>query len=274
MLRKFKPPHPFETREAIEDMDEKTSEDLIYKNAFKYAYLIAGRLVEIVGKYAPVGSDAFNITIGPENAVLFRVKTARWGERYRPIALPLNKKYEEWSKTLLDWFDEHGTANPFDLGKSIETTRRNFQWKADEVFKGHEWIVERYTKTIYEKVSKERIVKENFVNGNVLYLIELDNGERRWVNNLKIKKATEVIPRHWDNFSLQHLRYQRITELKNDFNFIDEQVKTYAGLGQTPTSRTSELLTQSYQAPTIAPQLDNLISIAQTYFAKLTQKLR
>ena len=228
-------PDPFHTREVIERMPETTEEERIYKNGFRYLYLIAGRISEIVGKYAPEGGDARREKIQGYDAVIFPVKTARHKGGHRPVVLPFSKKYEKWTESLYEWFRDHEHSNPFDLGKITRAKkkyyRRYFQWKAErEVFKDHEWRREEY----------------------------LINGE--------IKKA-EKKP-----FRLLWLRDQRIRELRDTFKFSYEEIRTYVGLSQPRFSRMPRLLPPSDREPIKEIDYPRLRSMTTSYFTKLVNK--
>lgn len=228
-------PDPYQTREKIESMPERTLEDLIYKNGFRYLYLIAGRISEIVGNYAPEGSDAHLKTIQGHEAVIFPVKTARHQGGYRPVVLPFSKKFEEWTEPLYEWFREHEHSNPFDLKRVVKAKKKHYpryyQWKAErEVFKDHEWRREEYLK----------------------------QGE---VEKAKHKR-----------FTLMRLRDQRIRELRDNFDFYDEEIRLFVGLSQPRFSRMPRMLTPSQNEPIIKPNYSELELMASRYFPKLVNR--
>ena len=230
-------PDPYQTREKIDGMPETSKEKLIYKNAFRYLYLIAGRLSEIVGKYAPTGSDAHYKVIQGHKAVIFPVKTARHQGGFRPVVLPFSKKYEEWTEPLYEWFNSHQTSNPFDLGNIIKAQRKYFvryyQWEAEKIFKDHEWRREEY------------------------------------LRNREIKKTIKK------PFTLMRFRDQRIRELRDIFNFSDEDIRIYVGLSQPPSfSRIPSLLTPSHQEPVKELNYQILESMAKNYFTKLMNPIQ
>jgi len=225
-------PEPYQTREKIESMPEKTEEDLIYKNGFRYLYLIAGRISELVGKYAPKGTDPQYKIIQENEAVIFPVRTARHRGGWRPVVLPFSKRYEEWTEPLYEWFSKYGSSNPFDLGKISKAKKKHYsryyQWKAErEVFKDHEWRREEY----------------------------LRNG--------KVEEAKKK------PFTLMRLRDQRIIELRDKYNFYDEEIRIYVGLSQPRFSRIPRLLPPSQIEPILKPNYPQLESMASSYFAKL-----
>jgi len=125
-----------EIRKIIDKIkDEK------YRNAFRYQFLIGGTISEVCGKCQPLGSDAFtdNFEINTETfpAVFFKIKSARRGGKFRICALPLEEKYEPWSRPVFDWFQKHRDKNPFVFSKT-NTPRANeaqFRKKRKELFK-------------------------------------------------------------------------------------------------------------------------------------------
>jgi len=76
---------------------------LKYMNALRYQYLICGRVSEVCGNYAPIGTDAHIVEFEGEEAILFPVRTAKRNGKIRPVALPL--KYEPWARALVGWFE-------------------------------------------------------------------------------------------------------------------------------------------------------------------------
>lgn len=86
-------------RRRIENIpDEKT------RNAFKYLYLVAGRVSEVCGKYSPYPRNVIRCNFEGEEAVLFAVRTARRKKNlYRPVALPL--KFESWVSDVADFIE-------------------------------------------------------------------------------------------------------------------------------------------------------------------------
>lgn len=227
-------PEPYQTREKIESMPETTDEEEIYKNGFRYLYLIAGRISELVGTYAPKGTDPQLKRINGIDAVIFPIRTARRQGGWRPVLLPYSKKYEEWTEPLYNWFKKHGSSNPFDLEEYSNAQKkyfaRYFQWKAEEVFTDHEWRREIYLK----------------------------NGE---IEEAKNKE-----------FTLMRLRDQRIRELRDNFNFYGEEIRIYTGLSQLRFDRMSRLFTPSPNEPLEEPIYNLLIERASGYFEKLLKK--
>jgi len=134
-------PSASEVRSRIESIkDEK------YRNAFKYQYLIAGRISEVCGKYAPLGSEAyeteFDVNGDKVPAVIFAVKTAKRKGMIRPIAVPLELKYEPWSRPVFEYFQDYIDSHPFQFHERWSV--RYAQWEAEKVFEGLRWRLKEY----------------------------------------------------------------------------------------------------------------------------------
>ena len=265
-------PSTTEIRRRIDAILVKSTDDFVYQNAFRFSFLGATRLSEIAGDYAPRGNDAHRVDIKGVPAVLFVQKTARRKGKIRPIALPLDPKIEPWAEPLASFFEEHPNENPFTLPNAPKSTKRYLQYKSEKVFKGLEWPVEQYSKTVYKPTDANKIIKERLTGGATEYLVEYEDEERHWVTNPKVTKGTVIREAEPRPFSLQSLRHLRIRELKLFYQFSDDEIKQYTGLTRvgrdSPTSRTLDRY--SYLEPSEgSSQLQNLVSVASGYFEKL-----
>lgn len=262
MINLRKIPTVEQTRKAIEDMTVENPRDKIFQMALKYIYLIAGRLSEVYGNYAPMGRDTFIHPIEGEEAVLFLVKTARRKGLYRVIAVPLEK--EKWASELFSFFRKDLNNNPFDIGETIDNSRRYLQFKAEKLFDkyGHEMRRDPYTRTDTIDAS-DQVVKEKIFDGTRRYLIEYPNEERFWHPD-KVMKITEIIEEKPKPFRTKHLREQRENELKKKYDFSIEQARTYLGLKQN--TRTTNLIEYDGVEPTEGKTLEEIVQVAETYF--------
>ena len=260
ILRKI--PTVEQTRKAIEDMAIEKPRDEIFQMALKYIYLIAGRLSEVYGTYAPMGRDTFIHPIEGEDAVIFLVKTARRKGLYRVIAVPREK--EKWASELFSFFRKNSNKNPFDIGETIENSRRYLQLKAEKLFDkyGHEMRREPYTR-IDTIDASDRVVKEKIFDGIKRYLIEYPNEQRLWHSD-KVLKISKIIEEEPKPFRTKHLREQRENELKKRYDFSIEQARTYLGLKQN--TRTTNLIEYDGVEPTEGKTLEEIIRVAETYY--------
>ena len=221
-------------------------------------------------KYAPLGKDAHRVTVNGEPAALFIQRTARRGGLKRPIALPLDAKYEPWTEVLLHFFEENDDRNPFELETAPKSTKRYLQKKSETIFKGLEWPVEKYTKTVYETVDTNKIIKKMERNGVMEYLVEFEDEERHWVENPNVKKGIQIQNAYIRPFSLQSLRHLRIQDLKLFYNFSNSQIEIFTGLKRSnPNDPSSTLDRYSNLKPTADTELDLMPNSASNYFDNL-----
>lgn len=171
-------------------------------NCFMATYLFDARISEVVGKASrrdtttargPRGTSAslqiYQRGDIKEQAVVFRVRTAKRKGKERLIALPLNPDFEPWTQTLYDYFKECGSELVFPF------TRQKLWEVSKKVFKGLVYPIEEY-----------KIIVEE---GNV--------------------KVKHVIPEHLRDLRLHGLRHVRATELVEFYGFNGIELCTYGG---------------------------------------------
>ena len=255
-----------EVRDRINKMRIRSQTDVKYRNALRYVYLIAGRVSEVAGGYAPFGKDAHLVDIDGISAVLFLVQTAHRDGRLRPVAIPMDPYYEPWTEPLYEWFKAHEDVNPFG-----DLTSRSYQRKASIVFKGLEWPVEKYFTTEYREVEPHQIKFERTVNGVREYLVEFENLERRWVKEPKIAVTSVEKGGHWRPFSLLSLRHLRIFELRTYYNFSKDNLETYSGLSGVDPNQPRARTVNRYQYASLSgeSQIQYQKDIAKSYFMNL-----
>jgi len=225
--------------------------DEVYRNALRYQYLICGRVSEVVGKYAPLGSH-FTITdFDGVEAVLFAVRTAkRKNNPLRPAALPLDPKYEPWAETLAEWFENRGDE------KAFPCSTRSLQYAASESFAGLYYPIEEYKRAV-----------QMYVDGELrpLVVVGEDGKERR---------VWDVVYSHWRPMCTHALRHTRaFQDLMVNYGFSGLDLAIYGGW----TSRVAE---QQLPAPArkylhLAPDRVNLSllkRLASRYFPKLLKR--
>jgi len=233
-----------------------------YRNAFKYQLLICGRISEVCGKYAPIGTDAFEtefevplqkevvlegrkITI-IENAVvpavMFIVKTAKRKGKLRSCSMPLDKKYEPWSRGLLDYFQERGSKHPFMFSQNRKHSIRYAQWVAEKTFDGLEWPMKEYSKAIEVEINPSQIVREGInQNNQEVYLIELDDGMRRWFTKIRENVVRDHVPigERWKDFRSHGLRKRK--NITNKYFYLFDGFDRAAYGGWTEKSRVESM---------------------------------
>jgi len=74
-----------------------------------------------------------------EQAVVFRVRTAKRKGKERLIALPLNREFEPWTQVLYDYFKECGSELVFPF------TRQKLWEVSKKVFKGLVYPIDKYS---------------------------------------------------------------------------------------------------------------------------------
>ena len=251
-----------QTREAIEKMVIKKPYNKHYRMALKYLYIIAGRISEVYGQYSPMGKDVFIHTINGKDALIFLVKTARRSGLYRSIAVPLNE--EKWALDLYSFFRDHKHRNPFDIGKDTMSSRRYLQWDAEALFDyyGHEISRDPYRR-LMPKPASDRVRGKKIENGKTMYLIEYDDGARKWHDEMimKIPKTVDEEPKP---FRIMHLRGQREKELQKRYGFTNEQANTYLGIKKD--TRITNLIKYDGVEPIEGKILEDILKRVETYF--------
>lgn len=179
-------PTDAEIRGRINAVDDEQ-----YRLAFMFQYLVAGRISEVCGKYAPKGVDAIPTDFDGEEAVLFIVRTAKREGRLRPVALPLNDKYEPWASPVYEYFASKEKMHPFKFADKWATSVRYMQWEAEKAFSNLEWPLVKYT------------MKKN---------------------GRKIK-----VPSRWKNVTSHVLRKRRSITLMLDYDFDHIDLSIYGG---------------------------------------------
>lgn len=211
----------FPTVEQVKTRIEDISDEN-YRNAFKYMFLVAGRVSEVCGIYAPYGSHAYRCEIEGEEAVLFAVKTARKKKNpFRAAALPLNR--EPWARDVLGYFERTPDENPFIFMKkrpfNPRSNVRKFQWKAEEVFSDLEWPIPKYTVT-RKKVSD---------NDQFGFIFELANRGQVKLDYTPPSTESDTTDEHKRNFTSMSIRYMRAFDLLLNYRFNPIELSIFGG---------------------------------------------
>jgi len=196
--------------------------------------LIAGRISEVCGRYAPHGVNAILTDFDGEEAVLFVVKTAKRRGRLRGVAVPLNVEYEPWAYEVYDYFVSAGETYPFKFADKWSTSIRYMQWEAEKAFEGLEWPMVGYT-------AKK--------------------------GDVKIK-----IPSRWKNMTSHVLRKRRTITLMLDYDFDHIDLSLYGGwtIAQQSEGVPQALKNYLYVEPQSSQEPAKLLKkLAKRYFKKL-----
>lgn len=129
-----------------------------YVRALKFQYITGARVSEVCGQYAIRGGD-FTITYWSPNStepkdhpvIIFNIKTSKRRGKVRRIALPLEEKYEPWTRELKRYFERRGE------NKVFKFSTRSLQRHGREIFKDFYYPIEVYTKNF----DKRQIVPEH-----------------------------------------------------------------------------------------------------------------
>ena len=271
-------PSTAEVRRRIEAIEDEK-----YRLCFMYQYLIAGRISEVCGKYAPRGFEALETEFAFEGktypAVLFAVKTAkRKSERgwtLRPAAVPLDPEYEPWARPLLNCFRKAGKDHPFMFASNPKTSKRYVQWAAEEAFGGLEWPMKEYSKPIEVEIGKGRIVREAINQRNQeVYLVKLEDGGRKWFTKIREGVIRDHAPvgERWNRFRSHCLRKRRSLDLMLLYKFGAMDLKAYGGWEEKGSASHITDSMKYYLHLDIGEARENveiLKQIADKYFYKL-----
>ncbi len=204
------------------------------KMGFMYQYLVAGRIAEAFGEYAPLGRYAIEVRLDGVEAVLFAVKTAKRktkrGWTLRPALIPLDQLYEPWAREVMDYMKASPNRNPFALHTNPETSLRYASALAEETFYGLKW---------------------RFVN------------YRRKIGEVKVE-----VPDRWKNFTSHELRKRRVQDLELYYKFDSLDLCYYGGW--EPKDRGGAM--KHYLELDLDENPENvriLTQMAQRYFNKL-----
>jgi len=204
-----------------------------YRLAFMYQLLIAGRVSEVCGQYAPRGTDVFEVDFDGVPAIMFAVKTAKREGQLRACAIPLDPIYEPWSKPLLDYFRRFGDEKPFLFHKRWSV--RLLQYATNEVFKGLEWTFPKYTKSVECPIEDFEILATRIDDkGREKNLIELNEDTAKWCTRMGENLLVPYeVGRRWKPFTSHALRKRRTRTLTYFYKFDGFMRSAYCGWKET-----------------------------------------
>jgi hypothetical protein len=250
-----------EVRSRIENIkDEKC------RNAFKYLYLVAGRVSEVCGQYSPYPRNVIRCDFEGEKAVLFAVRTARRKRNlYRPVTLPL--EYEPWVSDVAEYIEktpdnEHPFIFPKKMPYKYKSNIRYLQLEASKVFDGLEWTIPEYM------ITKEKMTEDDNILANVVF--ELQNRGQLSFDYIPPKTESIVIEQHTKNFTSDPLRYMRAIELLSKYKFNPIELSIYGGWkSSTVSTGIPSFLDRYFGLDTVEPNINYLKMMAEIYFRKL-----
>lgn len=140
---------PMKVRERIKVVDDHE-----VRLCLMCTYLFGARISEVVSYASPgdrktsprglkgteVRTDIFKLGPIEEQAAIFTVRTAKRRGLVRLVALPMNERFEPWTKTIYDFYSEVGDSRLFPF------TRQKAWSKAKEAFQGLQYSTGGYSK--------------------------------------------------------------------------------------------------------------------------------
>jgi hypothetical protein len=252
----------------------KNADSEQYRLGFMYQLLIAGRISEMCGHYAPKGNEVYEVSFNDVSAAMFVVKTAKREGKLRASSLPLDPQYEPWTEEVLEYFKRTGEDYPFKFGKNWAASKRYAQWVAAETFDKLEWPMKKYSKAELQPIENFEILATRINDRNKeVCLIELDEDTAKWVP--KVKDALRVpvqVPARWKPFRSHGLRKRR--EVTNKFFYKMDIFQRAAFGGWTETSRveTASGAMEHYDYLDLSEfeeSYDLLYDLSDLYFTKL-----
>jgi len=255
----------FPTVDVVKSIIENIPDEE-YRNAFKYMFLIAGRVSEVCGKYSPLGKHAFRCEIEGEEAVLFAVKTARKTKNpYRAAAFPLEG--HPWAQEVLEYFERTPNEHPFVFGDqrpiNYKSNVRYLQWETEKRFSDLEWPVAKYW------VTRERTSEDNEEMG---IIFELANRGQISVEYSPSPTESVSYDEHIRPFTSMCLRYMRAFDLLMNFQFNPIELSIFGGWKTSTLSvEAPSFIHRLFGFGSAEPPLEFLIMMARIYFRQFLQ---
>jgi len=244
-----------------------------YRLAFMYQYLIAGRIAEVAGKYGPHGSDAIATAFDGVPAIMFVVRTAKRKGRLRGVAVPLDEKYEPWTRPVFDYVSQAETNYPFMFHEKFEHSIRYAQWEAEKAFDGFMWPMIDYTRSVEIPYKPEMVVTKRYGDtGYEEYLVELENGDRYWTYDKEFVKDSEKVQARWKPFRSHCLRKRREVTLTLDYEFDGIDSAYFGGWTEASKDKSIPAALKHYLHMDLTSAEESIVllkKMANRYFKKL-----
>lgn len=247
--------------------------------AFKHQYLIAGRISEVCGRYAPKGDDVVVEDFDGELAAMFIVKTAKRKGRLRGVAVPLRVDYEPWADEVRQYFAYHRNDYPFKFADKWSTSIRYMQWEAEKAFRGLEWPMIAYSKSEEIELRPQQILDESINQRNQeVYKVLLDDGEILWLPKVAENRvrASKDIESRWKDMTSHVLRKRRTITLMLDYDFDHIDLSLYGGwtISQQSEGVPQALKNYLYMEPQSSQEPAKLLrKLSKRYFHKLCRTI-
>lgn len=241
-------PSSAEIRSALEALPEETIrvqlgkwnipiDGLKAKMGFLYEYLIAGRISEVAGKYAPQRRHAIELKLEGVPAVMFVVKTAKRktkrGWTLRPATVPLDPAYEPLTQRVYDYVKTFDSEEyPFMLAENPATSKRYAEAYAKDIYDKFSWFFVDYTRSAYadpalgytydrsQGIKRKQITREEFDKHGQHVSYKATPG---WV------PISVIVEGRWKPVNTHELRKQRLRDLERPYYFDNTDLNYYGG---------------------------------------------
>lgn len=246
-MAQYSLPSSAEVRGVLEDLPEETVKVKVgtwtisidgatAKMGLLYEYLIAGRICEVCGKYAPQRKHAIELKVDGVPALMFVVKTAKRktkrGWTLRPATVPLNPIYEPLTQKVYSYIKTFKPEEyPFMLAPNPETSKRYAEAYAKEVFSNYHWHFIPYNRSAFADPSLGFTYDLQTRRRKIL----LEEDAKSYGNKISYEKQPGWIPisilveGRWKDINTHELRKQRLRDLERPYYFDNTDLNYYAG---------------------------------------------
>jgi len=214
-VEQHRTPTDHEIRERILEVSNEQK-----RFGFIAQYLWLGRVAEVFGKYMPK-RDSFRLTeFDGEEAVTFYVKTAKRRGMLRPVALPLDKKYEPWTEPLYEYMRDYKHEYPFALSGNPETSKKYAMNAARKALKGIWYAYPDYTRGIPVPYTPDMVIHQGYdKKGYDEWIVELPDGRRGRTKYKDIVIMGTPVEYRWKRGTSHLFRKHRNDLLRNFYRF-------------------------------------------------------
>jgi hypothetical protein len=194
-----------------EYIDKLTDEEI--KNALKILYLFGLSIGELAKRDAQDdglrGTDVTETIVNGEPALTIKIRTSNRGQKKRQVVVPLNSKYEPWSKDILNYCENLSSELVYPNVKRVLE-----QQIIVNAFRNFVWFAPLYKGKISENTDRVR-----FTSTNLRDLREWELGLGHNFNQYDFNTF------FGKEFNLNYSMYFDKLLRKNDFYLYDDFVK-------------------------------------------------